>query len=435
MKTSDTVIVIVVAVLFVGSIFLALAETAFTRSSRIRVRSMEEEGVKNAGKLAKLLERPERTLNVVLLLVLVSQLTSATLIGVLLENRGGVWGILIGIVVQIVAYFVIGEVAPKTFAIQHSDRAALFVTPMLWALTSFFPLRMISNSLIGLANIVLPGKGIKEGPFVTEGEIRTMADVAADEDAIESEERRLIHSIFEFGDTIVREVMMPRTDMVAVEADSTVDHAINTAIEAGYSRLPAYENTTDHIVGLVYLKDLVREAREHDGDVRPVRTVLRPVVFVPEGKRVSELLQEMRLQRFHLAVVMDEYEGTAGIVTMEDLIEEIVGEITDEYDVEEPHIEELPDGTLRAPGRTPIDDIAERFDREFPDLEWDTVGGLVFNTLGHVPKAGESVEYGGLHFRAERVNGNRIVAVLIEASDQADVGSGGATDGSTSASQ
>ncbi|MCU1458861.1 MAG: hypothetical protein JWL73_2953 [Actinomycetia bacterium] len=434
MTTSDIVIVIVVPILFVGSIFLALSETAFTRSSRIRARSMEEEGVKNAGKLAKLLERPERTLNVVLLLVLVSQLTSATLIGVLLENRGGVWGIIIGIVVQIVAFFVIGEVAPKTFAVQHSDRAALFVTPMLWALTSFYPLRMLSNGLIGLANVVLPGKGIKQGPFVTEDEIRTMADVAAEDDAIESEERRLIHSIFEFGDTIVREVMMPRTDMVAVEADSTVDDAINTAIEAGYSRLPAYEDTTDHIVGLVYLKDLVREARENDGSARPVRSVLRPAVFVPEGKRVSELLQEMRTERFHLAVVMDEYEGTAGIVTMEDLIEEIVGEITDEYDVEEPTIEELPDGTLRAPGRTPIDDIADRFGREFPDLEWDTVGGLVFNTLGHVPKEGETVEFEGLRFRAERVTGNRIVSVLIEVTEAPESAAPRVADGSAPAS-
>src|SRR5689334_14453541 len=223
------------------SIFFAASETAFTRMSRIRALALAEDGNRRARRLSMMLDHPERTLNVVLLMVLVAQLTSATLIGVLLEGSAGGLGVVIGIVLQIFLFFVIGEVAPKTFAVQHTERAALALTPMLWFLTNFAPLRWLSNLLIGVANVVLPGRGLKRGPFVTEEEIRTMADVAAREDAIETEERRLIHSIFEFGDTVVREVMLPRPDMVWVEADDTIEAALEGAIDRGFSRLPACE--------------------------------------------------------------------------------------------------------------------------------------------------------------------------------------------------
>src|SRR5439155_847386 len=250
------------------------------------------------------------------------------------------------------------------------------------------------------------------GPFVTEEEIRTMADVAADAAVIEREERRLIHSIFEFGDTVVREVMSPRPDMVGVELDETIGAALERAIERGFSRLPAYEGSTDNIAGLVFMKDLVRRVRDGEGG-RPVRDAVRPAVFVPEQKRVAELLREMQTEQFHMAVVIDEYGSTAGLVTLEDLLEEIVGEITDEYDVESPVVEHLADGALRVPGRTSIDKVSDELGTELPDAEWDTVGGLVFNLLGHVPVEGEIVRFQGLEFRAERVQGHRIVSVQI----------------------
>jgi putative hemolysin len=286
------------------------------------------------------------------------------------------------------------------------------VTPLLWFLTHFAPLRVLSRGLIGVANVVLPGKGLKQGPYVTEEEIRTMADVAANEDAIAREERKLIHSIFEFGDTLVREVMLPRPDIVAVEVDDTIEAAIAVAIDNGFSRLPACEGGTDHIVGLVYLKDLVRRARAGEGS-HLVREAWRPAVFVPEQKRVAELLREMRTGKFHMAVVVDEHGSTAGLVTLEDLLEEIVGEIADEYDPDEPAVEHLPDGSLRVPGRTPIDEVSEELGMELPDTEWDTVGGLVFNLLGHVPEEGETVRFENLELRTERVEGNRIASVLI----------------------
>ncbi len=412
MNGADWVLIAVIATLFCFSILLALAEMAFTRMNRIRALSLEEEGRRGAARLARMLEHPERTINSLLLLILISQLTSASLLGIELERRFGALGIGLGLVLQVVFFFAIGEAAPKTYALQHTDRAALRLSGFLWAITSFPPLRALSRGLIALANAILPGRGIKEGPFVTEEDLRTMADVAAEEEVIEREERRLIHSIFEFGDTVVREVMVPRTDMVAIEADATIEEAIEAAINGGYSRIPAYEESTDNIVGLVYLKDLVHQARAGSGR-EPVRSALREAVFVPEQGRVAELLREMQNKQFHMAVVVDEYGGTAGLVTLEDLLEEIVGEITDEYDVEEPGVERLPDGSLRVPGRTPIDDVSEALGLELPDTEWDTVGGLVFNLLGHVPEEGETVRFQDLEFRTERVQGHRIVTVRI----------------------
>ena len=410
MNGADWVIVVVVVVLFVFSIFLALSETAFTRMSRIRALALADEGNKRAERLAVMLEQPQQTLNSVLLLVLVSQLTTATLIGVLLEGAAGAWGVVIGIVLQIFLFFVIGEVAPKTFAVQHTERAALSVTPLLWFLTQFAPLRGLSKLLIGVANVVLPGKGLKTGPFVTEEEIRTMADVAASEDVIEREEQALIHSIFEFGDTVVREVMQPSPDVLTVDCDDTIEEGISAAIERGYSRMPCRDG--DDIIGLVYLKDMVRRAREGEGD-QSLRTAVRPAIFVPEQKRVAELLREMQTEHFHMAVVIDEYGATSGIVTMEDLLEEIVGEIADEYDVERPGVEHMDDGSLRVPGRMPIDDVSDELGTELPDTEWDTVGGLILNLLGHVPEDGESVQFKNLEFTAEDVQERRIGSVHI----------------------
>jgi CBS domain containing-hemolysin-like protein len=433
MSGADWAILAAVIALFVFSILLAVAETAFTRMSRIRALSLEEEGRKGAGKLAKMLERPEQTLNALLLLVLVSQLTSASLLGALLEGSFGSAGLIIGLVLQILVYFVIGEVAPKTYAIQHPDRAALKVSGFLWAITVFPPLRLLSRGLIGLANVLLPGKGLKEGPFVTEEDLRTMADVAADEQEIEREERRLIHSIFEFGDTVTHEVMRPRPDMVAIDANENIEAGIERAIEGGFSRIPCYEDDTDNIIGIVYLKDLVHRARDGQGQ-EPVRSAVREAVYVPESKRVAELLREMRTQKFHMAIVVDEHGGTAGLVTLEDLLEEIVGEIVDEYDVEEPGVEHLPGGGIRTPGRTPIDEVNEVLGAELPDTDWDTVGGLVFNLLGHVPEPGETVRCQGLEFRTERVEGRRIAMIAIvpvetdEESDHAANGNGRAAE-------
>ena len=413
MSGGDWAAVAAIFVLLLVSTVIAVAETAFLRMNRIRALAWEEEGRKGAARLARMLEHPERTINVVKLVALASQLISAALVGVISSRLFGGWGLLIGIVINIVVFFVLAEAVPSTYAVQQTDQAATRVAPLLWLLTELAPLRYLARGLIGLANVIVKGEGLKQGPFVTEAEIRAMADVAAGEKVIEREERELIHSIFEFGDTVVREVMVPRPDMVSVEADSTVDEAIDVAIGAGRSRVPAYDDSTDNIVGLVFLKDLVARSAAGRGS-ETVRQSLRRAEFVPESKRVAELLREMQQQKFHMAIVVDEYGGTAGIVTLEDLLEEIVGEITDEYDVEEPQVEHLADGMLRVPGRTPIDDINEELHTKLPDEEWDTVGGLVYSLLGHVPAEGECVQFSGYEFCAERMQGHRIVSVLVK---------------------
>ncbi len=406
----------IIVVLWAFGGVLALSETAFVRASRIRLLNLAEEGDKRAERVLRLLEHPEQTLNAVLLMLLASQMVSATLVGTLLAHLK--WepfpgaDIALGMVLEIIVVFTFAEVAPKTFAVQHPERAVMSVSGLLAFLTRFPPLRVLTRGFIGLANIVLPGKGLRGGPFVTEEEILTMADVAAQEASIETEEREMIHRIFEFGDTVVREVMLPRPDMIAVDADATVDEAIRIAIAAGKSRLPAFNETTDDIIGLVFLKDLVTRSGSGEGN-EPVRQMLRPAHFVPESKRVAELLREMQAKKLHIAIVIDEHGGTAGLVTMEDLLEEIVGEITDEYDLDEPSIERLPGGSLRVPGRTPIDEVNELLDAELPQEEWDTVGGLVFDALGHVPVEGECARVNGLEFCAERMQGRRIVSVRV----------------------
>jgi putative hemolysin len=412
MTGADWLLVASIGALFAASIWLALVETAFTRMSRVRALALEEDGHRGAGRLARLLEHPERTLNVIYLLALFCQLTTGSLVGLVLSRAVGAWGFLIGIVLQFVLFFVVAEVAPKTYALQHTDGASLRNARLLTFLTNFPPLRWASRGLIGAANLLIPGRQPKEGPYVSEEEIKAMADVAADEEAIERDESRLIRSIFEFGDMVVREAMTPRTDMVAIAADASIEDGITCAIEGGYSRLPAYEDSTDNIVGIVFLKDLVSLARASKRN-EPIRIALREAVFVPEQKRVAELLREMQTKQFHMAIVIDEYGGTSGLVTLEDLLEEIVGDITDEYDIEEPSVEHLPGGALRVPGATSIDDVSDELGVELPDTEWDTVGGLVFNLLGHVPEEGESVRFQGLEFRTERVKGRRIVSVQI----------------------
>ncbi len=239
-----------------------------------------------------------------------------------------------------------------------------------------------------------------------------MADVAVEGDVIETEERAFIKSIIEFGDTVVREVMVPRPDMVTVGADETVEVALERALEDGFSRVPAVELQVDDVIGIAYTKDMIRTVRAGHG-ADPVRSHLREAHFVPETKRVSDLMREMQAESFHQAVVVNEYGGTAGLVTLEDLIEELVGEIVDEFDVEEAPYERLGSGELRVSARLPVDEVNELIHAELPTGAWDTVGGLVFDLLGHVPVAGESVSVDGMRLVADRVNGRRIERVRI----------------------
>jgi CBS domain containing-hemolysin-like protein len=413
LHSSDSGLIVAIVLLVVASAFLALAETSLTRTSQARARGLAEEGRRGAKMLVRLMEHPQRFLNPVLLLELICQLVAASLVGVVAAHLFGAIGVIIGIVFEVVVIFVMGEAIPKNWALRHPSRSALLAAPIVTAVTRFPPVRLMAGALIGLANLFLGGEGRRRGPYVTEQELLALADVAQEESVIETEEAARIHSIISFGDTVAREVLIPRPDMVVVQADERVGDVIEVTMSAGYSRIPVYDQSIDDIAGVAFTKDLMRAGREDRLD-QPVRNLVRPAHFVPETKRISELMREMQDQKFHMAIVIDEYGGTAGLVTLEDLIEELVGEIVDEFDVEEPVFVPLANGEYRVNARMPMDELNDLLHAELPEGDWDTVGGL----LGHMASEGESVEADGHRLVAERVQGRRIARVRIAKLDQ-----------------
>jgi len=393
-----------------GAALLASAEVSITRMSRFRAYHFQEEGKRGANAMVRIAENPARYLNVVLLLTLLTQLGGTTLAGVVAIRHLHHLGELIATGAMTLILFVFAEVSPKTFTVQHTDRVALRVAPFIVALAA--AVGPLAAGLIKLSNVLLPGAGLPQGPFVTEQEIRAMAEVASEDKSIEEGEADLIHSIFEFGDTLVREVMVPRPDMVAAPVASGVQQVLDLMLKHGYSRIPVFGETIDQIEGVVYAKDLLRHLHAGKATV-PIDKIMREPYFVPDSKKVSDLLREMQQRRVHIAIVLDEYGSTAGLVTIEDLLEEIVGEIADEYDREEPEIETVDRDTFRVAGRMSIDDLNELLEADLPHDEWDTVGGLMYGLLGAVPTQGETVTFENLTFTAEKVQGRRIAKVLI----------------------
>jgi CBS domain containing-hemolysin-like protein len=417
---------IVGLIAFVGLVafaaVLAITETSLTHLSRGRAAALAEESGddgndRRAAMLARLLERRERVINPVLFLLLTCHLGAATIVAILATNRWGNGGVVVAFVVELVVIFVLAEAVPKTYALLATDQAALRVAPLARAIALLAPLRWAARLLIGAANVIIPGKGRQEGPTVTEEDLIGLANIAVDDAVLEADERRLIANTIEFGDTVVREVMVPRPDMVTISSDFKVGDVMEIVILNGFSRLPVSGDGIDDIVGVVHAKDLMRAERDgHEQD--RITDFLRPAVFVPETKKVPSLLREMQAQRYHMAIVIDEYGGTAGLVTLEDLIEELVGEIVDEYDVEIPPLERLANGGYRVNARMNIDDLNELLDGELPEGDWDSVGGLLIALLGHVPAEGESADVDGHRLRAEHVNGRRIGRVVVTRIDR-----------------
>jgi putative hemolysin len=406
----DAVLLVVVVLLLVASSVLALAETSLVRTSRAKALALEDDHHRGARLLVRLVEHPESFLNGVLLMVLICQLVTATLVGLLAEHWFGNWGVFVALFFEIVVIFVLAEAIPKNYAVRNPDKSALFAAPFVTVVVRFWPVRVLSSGLVWLAEKL--GGGPSGAASVSESELLALADVATEEEVIEHSERVLIHSIIEFGDTVVREVMVPRPDMRTVDADQTVSEVLSIAMDVGFSRLPVYRGNIDDVVGIAYAKDLMRAERNSRGQ-EPVGGHVRDARFVPETKRVASLMREMQELKYHQAIVVDEYGGTAGLVTLEDLIEELVGEIVDEFDTEEPEIQRLPDGEVSVSARLGVDELAELMQTELPTGGWDTVGGLVFDLLGHVPQQGESVVVDGLRLVAERVEGNRIGRVRV----------------------
>ena len=402
---------LVVGLVLFGSI-LAIAESSISRMTRFRAGALRQEGRRNAALLEEIERDPAPYLNSIYLAVMFVQNGSAILVALVTEHYFADVGITLASVAFTLAYFVVVEAMSKTYGILHSDRAALSMAPIVWALGR--ALALPARLLIGLANVLLPGKGLKQGPFVSEQDIRSMAEVGHEEGSIEETERKMIHSIFEFGDTIVRQIMVPRPDIVAVEVKTTLQAALDMIVEHDLSRVPIYREDLDRVEGILYAKDVLKALHQGRGrsDIG-LRELVRPAHFVPESNKASSLLREMQREKFHMAIVIDEYGSNAGLVTLEDLLEELVGEIADEHDVEERDVEPVGDGRYRVDASLPIRELNELVGTDLPRDRWNTVGGLMFGLLGTIPTEGQVVTLQGFRFTAEKVQGRRVTRVLV----------------------
>lgn len=417
MTSGDVWLLIVAAALVVLAGLFSAADAALGSFSRARAEELATEGRPGSRRLLVVLEDPPRYLNTALLLRLLCEISAIVIVAVQLHVAwDAFWpAVLTSIGVMLLISFVAIGVGPRTLGRQHSERIALLSAAPIATMTAV--LGPIPRLLILLGNALTPGKGFREGPFSTETELRELVDLAEASAVIESGERRMIHSVFELGDTSTREVMVPRNDVVYIERYKNLRQTMSLFLRSGFSRVPVIDDNLDTIVGFAYLKDIVRrdfEAPDVEFTQR-IDEVMRPAYWVPESKPVDALLSEMQANRQHIAVVVDEYGGTAGIVTIEDVLEEIVGEITDEYDEEQVEVETLEDGRLRVSSRYPIDDLDELFGFDVEEEDVDSVGGLMAKHLGRVPIPGSVVEAHGLRFEAEAATGrrNRIGSVLI----------------------
>lgn len=414
--SADWWMLVAILVLLIVLIVLSIAEMGLSRVSKPKAQALADSGARGGPALLALVTQPEKWVNPLLLSVNVCQTVQATLTGVVSGRLFGAIGVAVGVVLNVVVFFVFAEAVPKTYAVLHSDRAALSTSRLVSALVAFSPLRAISRALIGLTNIVVKGKGLEQGPFIGEQEFLGIVEAAAEEEIIEHEERELIESIIEFGDTVVREIMRPRPDVISVDAGSSIDAALDEAFEHGVSRMPVMREDNEgneDVMGIVYAKDMMRRIRAGEGQ-SVVDSLVRPAIVIPENKPVAKLMREMQREHFHMAIVADEYGSIVGLVTLEDCLEELVGEIVDEHDDEDPQVRQLPNGESMVDAGMSISDFNDHFRLNLDDDEFDTVGGFLFGTLEHVPIVGESIQVDGWKIVVEVLEGRRITLVRLK---------------------
>ena len=402
--------------------FLAGTESALSNLSRVFIENQSAAKSRGSRALVKFSHDPSRFLNVVLLVRKTAEFGAAALVAQIALNqlRNQREALALTVLIMVVASYVLVGVGPRTLGKQHPERWALpgaFIAVLLARVLS-----PVTRLLIGIGNAITPGKGFKQGPFSTEAEFRDLVDQARERGFVEEDEHEMIHSVFELGDTLVREVMVPRTEMVFIERDKTLRQALSLALRSGYSRIPVIGEDLDDIIGIAYIKDLAKRSHDHREAEQSERVeeLMRPANFVPENKMADELLKEMQSEQIHLAIVVDEYGGTAGLVTIEDILEEIVGEISDEFDDDEDEqLERLSTNKYRARARIHLEDLENELDITFADEDKeavDTLGGLLGKHIGQVPIPGSEITIGKWRFIAERPIGRRkrVGTVLIE---------------------
>ena len=389
------------------------AETALTSVSRIKLKNLVEEGDKKALEIERLISQPNIFLSTILVVNSVAVIVASSMTTVLALRFIPDYGELIGTILISLVVLIFCEITPKTAAVQNPIRwARALVTPVRVAAWLLHPLVVtlsaITNNLVRL----MGGQMKHRGPFVTEEELRLLVNVGAEEGVLEEGETDMIHSIFEFADTTVREVMIPRIDMVTLESDATVDEAVDVALQGGFSRIPVYEETIDNIIGVLFTKDMLKQLRE-DHNSLPIRELVRPAYFVPETKKLDDLLREIR-QRTHMAIVVDEYGSVAGLVTIEDLVEEIVGDIQDEYDREEKLYEQVTQYEYIFDAKINLDEFNELMDADLENEDYETLGGFLLGQLDKIPVPGDTITHKNLTFTVLTTRGLRITKVKVE---------------------
>jgi len=411
-----TLLIALVVIGLVFATFAAAAETSLTSVSRIRMRSLADEGNRAARIVTRLHGDPNAYLTTILSINTVAVIVASTAVAVLVDQYFHLFPQAVATIVLALVVLIFCEIAPKSLALRFNERFALALAgPVSMVTTVLRPLvgglTVFSKLLVRAAT---RGRA-KTGPFVTEEELKMLVYVGEQEGVVEQEERQMIHGILEMTDKAVREVMVPRVDVVAAPASQTVAEIIKLIIDTGHSRIPVYEENIDNIVGVVYAKDLLRRGVRNE-DQSPVRGLAREPYFTPETKHVGELLNEMQ-RKVHMAIVVDEHGGTAGIVTFEDLIEEIVGPIRDEYDTgETDELQFLSDHEVLINGNFPIDDIKEMLDVDVGEVDSDSVGGLIYERLGEIPKPGATLTLGDATLVVEDVRRQRIHTIRVTSS-------------------
>ena len=400
-------------VILIGlSSFFSATETALMSLSKIRIRHLVEEKVKNADKVAKLIENPSKLLGSILVGNNIVNIGASALANSLAINYFGNAGVGIATGMMTIIVLIFGEITPKSLAVQHSETISLRIAGLVTMITYLFSpvvtvLLFITNGFIK----ILGGKPAKSQPFITEEEIRTMVDVSHEEGVLECDEKQMIHNVFEFTDALVRNVMIPRPDMVAVELSTPYEKILETFREEQFSRIPVYEETIDNIVGVIYFKDIFFKPPQNNHFV--INEYLREPHYTFEYKKIPELFQELRVKHQSIAIVLDEYGGTAGIVTMEDLVEEIVGEIQDEYDEPATNIQVIKEDEYIVDGSTKIHELNDMIGVNVESEDFDSIGGFIVGIFGYIPEPGETVEYQGIQFKIEEVDRNRISKVRV----------------------
>ena len=416
--SADVWMLVIIGILLVGLIFLSLAEMSLSRITKQKAQALVEQKAKSAKLILRLASEPTRWINPLLLTVNIFQTVQATLTGIVAGRLFGAAGVLIGVTLNVIIFFVLAEAVPKTYGLQNPVRGASITARLVSAVVGFYPLQIISRWLIKLTNLIVRGEGLAAGPFISEQEFLGIVEAAVQDSVIEHEERELIESVIEFGDTVVREIMIPRPDIISINDDLTVTGALDIVVDSQLSRLPvlrADDDDQDDLVGAVFAKDLIAAERIGRGG-ESIKNFLHVVQVVPETKLVSDLMREMQADKFHLAMVADEYGLLAGLVTLEDCLEELVGEIGDEHDDDDVSIQRQLNGDFLVAGVTTISKVNAILESEISDEEYDTVGGLVFGVLGHVPEVGECIVENKWKFRVEQLDGRRIQTVRISLS-------------------